>query len=127
MRAPRFRTLALLLTAGGACLGLFAGSLLARTRTPVPTRRGDPAIESQVAEYVRQFGLDEDAAARIRYELEQMKVALRARRNEILHRHRAELDEISEATGERIREIVAGTRDSARRDGAAGAAPPSER
>ncbi len=111
MRAPRFRTLALLLVFAGGCLGLFAGTMLARDRTPAATRRGDPAVEAQVAEYIRQFGLGPDAAAQVRFELEQMKVALRARRNEILHRHRSELDQISEATGERIREILARSRE----------------
>lgn len=106
MRAPSFRIVALLLVLGGGCLGLFAGSLLAGSRGAPPAIKTDPYMDGQVADYVRRFGLDTDGASLVRIELEQMRAALRAKRNEILDRHQAELDEVSEATAERLKRIV---------------------
>lgn len=106
LRAPSFRVLALLLVLGGGCLGLFAGSLLAGSRGAAPTVKTDPYMDGQVADYVRRFGLDTEGASLVRIELEQMRAALRAKRNEILGRHQDELDTVSEATKERLKQIV---------------------
>lgn len=106
LRAPSFRVLALLLVLGGGCLGLFAGSLLAGSRSAPPAVKTDPSMDGQVAEYVRHFGLDTEGASLVRVELEQMRAALRAKRNEILGRHQDELDAVSEDTAERLKRIV---------------------
>ena len=100
------RSIALLMLLAGACLGVFAGTLVANRHTEPEGPTLERRVEERVRAYREAYSLDDTRADAIRQVLVAHKREVREMLLELSRRHKDEFAKQVQKTEERIRLIL---------------------